>query len=67
MTAVRRRSGWRCDLARCEKTAFPGYMLFRLYPLSMAHPKPFLKALTGDTLAEDYDGKWHILRNEKEL
>ena len=42
-------------------------MLFRLYPLSMAHPKPFLKALTGDTLAEDYDGKWHILRNEKEL
>ena len=51
----------------CEKSHIAGYYNFMFYPLSMAHPSPMLTASTGDTLAQDYDNKWHVFRNGKEL
>lgn len=51
----------------CEKTSVEGVTRYRFYPLWLAHPFEFAGAETGDTLAEDKDGKWHIFRNNKEL
>lgn len=51
----------------CEKTSVAGIYKFRFYPLAMAHPSPAQEAVTGDTLAEDYEDRWHVLRNNVEL
>lgn len=51
----------------CKKGRLAGYYDFTLYQGDMAHPSPFLSASTGDTIAQDFDNKWHVIRNGKEL
>lgn len=48
-----------------EKTAIIDIFKFKFFAVSMAHPAPLQSAYTGNVLAEDYDGKWHVLRGEE--
>lgn len=47
----------------CRKIVVSDDVLYgyRLYPLSMAHPAPYVEAVTGDWLCQQADGKWDIL------
>lgn len=47
----------------CRKMVVSRDVLFayKLYPLTMAHPAPFIEAVTGDWLCQQADGKWDIL------
>lgn len=47
-----------------EKTAIIDIYKFRFFASLMAHPAPLQSAYTGNVLAEDHEGKWHVLRED---